>query len=327
MYISLIIPVFNAELYLSECLDSIYEQITDEIEIIIVNDGSVDSSCFIIDKFLKKLSDDLKANVIYVEQENKGVSAARNLAIELASGDYIAFLDADDTLESNFFKKIIPQIKFYHPDIIQFNFNYLSCKKIKSGLILKDSIQENSFDFLLKIFNFNSWYPWARVYNKELFSNNLFPVGYTFEDPAVVPFLFIKAKNTLILSDCLYNYRENLSSITRSTEKHKIHKNLISLDYLLSIYCSQDNILFKVCFIHFFRIYLDYCFMNGGVNGLKDGWKKYGDHYFKISKNHKHLIKNKAGRLFIFIRYFSFFSYFIMKASSKIITFLKNSIR
>lgn len=319
MILSLIIPFYNCETYISDTLDSIIEQCDDNIEVILINDGSTDQSLEVINSKLNNIN----LNFRIITQKNQGVSAARNIGIDMAVGDYIAFLDSDDTLELLFFEKIIQQIKLYNPDIIQFNFNFWNNTKKKSGIKLKNGMNKTSFNLLLNIFNFNSWYPWSRVYKRELFSDISFPLGFTFEDPAVIPFLFMKAKNILILEDYLYNYRENLSSITRSTEKDKIYKNMLSLDYLLSIYCAQENILFKVCFIHFFRIYLDYCFLFGGFRYLKNGWNKYSYYHFEISKNYKNIIQSKAGILLISMRCFSYFSYFIVKSCSLFISFLK----
>lgn len=319
MILSLIIPFYNCELYILEAIESFLNQCVDNVEIILIDDGSTDRSLEILNN---KVNNSRK-NIRIVSQENKGVSAARNLGIDLALGEYIAFLDADDTLEPDFFEKIVKQIKLYNPDIIQFNFNFWNDKKRKSGIKLTQGMQKTSFELLLNIFNFNSWYPWSRVYKKELFFDTSFPVGHTFEDPAVIPFLFIKSKNILILDDYLYNYRENVASITRSTEKEKVYKNMLSLDYLLSVYCSQNNILFKVCFIHFFRIYLDYCFMFGGLSSLKDGWSKYSHYYYEISKKYNDLINSKAGKLFILMKCFSYFSYFFVKSSSAFLNFLK----
>ncbi len=319
MDLSLIIPVYNCEDYISETLDSLIEQCKYNIEIILINDGSTDRSLEIINNKLNNST--LKIRVIC--QKNKGVSAARNLGIAFASGDYIAFLDADDTLEPYFFEKIIYQIKLHDPDIIQFNFNFWNKIKKKSGIELQNGMYEKSYELLLNIFNFNSWYPWSRVYKRELFSDISFPLGFTFEDPSVIPFLFIKSKNILIVDDYLYNYRENLSSITRSIDKEKIYKNMLSIDNLLKIYCAQENSLFKICFIHFFRIYLDYCFMFGGVNELKIGWYKYKDYYLSICENDRKIIKSKAGKLFTSLSYFSYFSYFIVKSCSTFLLFLK----
>lgn len=319
MILSIIIPFYNCESYISETLESLLNQCTNEIEVILINDGSNDNSLNIVNNYIKYS----KTNVSVVTKKNAGVSSARNLGIKLSSGQYIGFLDSDDTLEPLYFEKIIQAIKTNESDIVQFNFNYWDSNKYKSGIKLNSGVYQTSSNLLLEVFNWNSWYPWSRVYKRDLFLDISFPLGFTFEDPAVIPFLFIKSKKILILNDYLYNYRENLSSITRGKDKEKIYNNMLSLDNLLNIYCKQENDLFKICFMHFFRIYLDYCFLVDGLSGLKVGWDKYKDYYFEIAEKDKDLIKSKAGRLFISVNYFSYFSYFVMKISSNTMNLLK----
>ncbi|WP_180177027.1 glycosyltransferase family 2 protein [Acinetobacter sp. YH12039] len=319
MIFSIIIPFYNCESYISETLENLFNQCTNEVEVILINDGSNDNSINIVNHHIKYT----KVNARVVTQKNSGVSSARNLGLKLASGQYIGFLDSDDTLEPLYFEKIIQAIKKNEPDIVQFNFNYWDSNKYKSGIKLHSGVYQTSSNLLLEIFNWNSWYPWSRVYKKELFSDISFPLGFTFEDPAVIPFLFIKSKKILILDDYLYNYRENLSSITRGKDKEKIYKNMLSLDNLLNTYCKQKNDLYKICFIHFFRIYLEYCFLFDGLSGLKLGWDKYKYYYFEITEKDRALIKSKAGNLFISVRYLSYFSYFIMKIASNTMSLLK----
>lgn len=94
--ISIIVPVYNAEQYLGECIDSLLKQTMSSIEIVLVNDGSTDHSLDIIKKYSERYD-----NVVYVDQENKGVCIARNAGLEIARGDYIGWLDSDDMLMPN----------------------------------------------------------------------------------------------------------------------------------------------------------------------------------------------------------------------------------
>ena len=93
--ISIIIPVYNAEKYLKKCIDSVINQNVESKEIILVNDGSIDNSQEIIDEYVAKYPDMIKA----IKQENAGQAVARNVGIENASGEFLAFLDSDDYLE------------------------------------------------------------------------------------------------------------------------------------------------------------------------------------------------------------------------------------
>ena len=99
--LSVIIPVYNVQDYIGECFESIIMQNTDCMEVICIDDGSTDDSGKICDEYAKK-----NANIIVVHQENKGVAAARNLGLKLASGEYIAWIDPDDYISENWFEII-----------------------------------------------------------------------------------------------------------------------------------------------------------------------------------------------------------------------------
>ena len=107
--VSVIIPIYNTALYLSEALDSICNQTLKEIEIILVNDGSTDNSLNILKKY--------EPNIILINQENLGQSIARNEGIEIAKGEYVAFVDSDDWVDLDFFEKLYNTAKNHNADI------------------------------------------------------------------------------------------------------------------------------------------------------------------------------------------------------------------
>ena len=116
MKISVIIPVYNAEKTLSKCLDSLLAQSCDNVEIILVNDGSTDSSAEICKKYAS-----LHPEIKYLEKENGGVSTARNTALDIAKGDYITFVDSDDWVTPDYFETINGVLKDSDYDFIQFS--------------------------------------------------------------------------------------------------------------------------------------------------------------------------------------------------------------
>ena len=117
--ISIIIPVYNVEQYIKNCLESVINQTYDNWEIILIDDGSTDNSKAIYENIAIK-NDKIKI----FKQTNKGVSAARNLGIEKAQGDYIVFLDADDWIEKKFLERMLEVIENEDADIVQCNFYY-----------------------------------------------------------------------------------------------------------------------------------------------------------------------------------------------------------
>lgn len=111
--ISIIMSVYNVEKYLEECLASIFNQSYKDFELIIINDGSTDNSLTIINKYLKKYS-----NIVYLEQQNKGLSEARNLGLSFAKGEYILFIDSDDYIDKEMFKIMIEKIESNKSDMV-----------------------------------------------------------------------------------------------------------------------------------------------------------------------------------------------------------------
>ena len=118
--ISIIIPVYNAEKYLGKCLDSILNQTYSDFEIIIVNDGSSDSSDSICKKYMLD-----EPRIQYIIQKNQGVSAARNTGIKRAKGEYLLFVDADDTIDSLMLKKMLESIEDKKSDMVYVGFEVL----------------------------------------------------------------------------------------------------------------------------------------------------------------------------------------------------------
>ena len=118
--VSLIIPVYNAEKYLQECLDSAINQTLENIEIIIVNDGSTDNSLTICKRYSQKDS-----RIKLISQKNSGVAVARNIALQTATGEYIAFMDSDDYIDKNMLFDMYTKAKRDNADIVTCQFKHI----------------------------------------------------------------------------------------------------------------------------------------------------------------------------------------------------------
>jgi len=128
--VSVIVPVYNVEKYIEKCLTSLVNQRLQEIEIIIVNDGSTDNSKLIINKFLEKFPNKIK----YVEKENGGLSDARNFGMPYATGEYIAFLDSDDYIELNMYEDMYKKAKEENSDYVECDFIWEYPDKVKPDI-------------------------------------------------------------------------------------------------------------------------------------------------------------------------------------------------
>ena len=131
--VSVIVPVYNVEKYIDRCLDSLINQTLEDIEIIIVNDGSTDDSEKIIKEYIKKYPQ----KFIYLKKDNGGLSDARNYAIPYVNGEYLAFLDSDDYIEKETYKKMYELAKKEKSDMVEcdFSWDYPKKKKIDTGII------------------------------------------------------------------------------------------------------------------------------------------------------------------------------------------------
>lgn len=196
---SIIIPVFNAEKYLKKCLDSIVSQtFKGKYEVILINDGSTDKSGKIIDEYVS-----LYPTVFKVfNQENKGISAARNRGIEESSGLYVGFIDNDDYIYPSYLERIAKKIDATGADIIQTGFR----EETEDGLLLSVDNRKDAEYNELSISDLSnlSGFVWGGVFKKTMFKDVEFPVGFWYEDMITSLLLFKLAKRIVILGDSLY---------------------------------------------------------------------------------------------------------------------------
>ena len=220
--ISVIVPVYNTEKYMEKCLDSIINQSYDNLEIIIINDGSTDNSGMICDKY--KSRDD---RIIVIHQENQGLSIARNNGLDIATGDYIGFVDSDDWIESDMFSTLYTGIVKNDAEIAVCNFYYIKQDGrtvIENGgdIIfnennsITETILEND-DKLTHYFTYTTYdtVAWNKLYKKELFDGIRYPPNKVFEDLFTTHKLIGKANRVVILPDYKYYYLYRDDSITK----------------------------------------------------------------------------------------------------------------
>lgn len=219
---SIIIPCYNAEDYIDKCIKSIQKQTFPHWEAIFVNDGSSDNTQIILETYAKN---DLRIKIH--TQENKGAAKARELGISKASGKYITFLDVDDTLEDNAFRRI-NEIIIKDPDIIVSGFNIIKSQKVIKKT--KTSFNElNSISYLKKVLTGEcGWELCGKFYKIELFDSTIhspsdFRIG---EDAAVFIQIISKAKLIIGLNYPTYNYIQHSQSISHIKNKKLAEETL-----------------------------------------------------------------------------------------------------
>ncbi len=213
--ISVIVPVYNVEKYIKECLESIINQTYRNIEIILVDDGSTDNSGKICDEYAK-----IDSRIKVIHKENEGISKTRNIGIEKACGEYIQFADSDDYMEIDAIEKIYNIAKEYNADIVSFSHYILNngkligdynntIKELNTSEAIKELLLDN------KIRN----YLWEKMWKRELFKEIRFPEGKKFEDIATTAFLFEKANKVVFYDYPEYYYRQREGSILHKTSE------------------------------------------------------------------------------------------------------------
>ena len=212
--ISVVIPVYNVQKYLEECLDSVIGQTYKNIEILLIDDGSTDLSGKICDEYADK---DFRIQVIH--QKNSGLSGARNKGIDLSSGDYIMFLDSDDYLEKDMLEKLVTTIENLQCDIAVTGTIY--CDENKNFLFEKSVKQQKIYHKNEQIFNLLTSYEigtmaWGKLYNKNLFNDLRYPLNKYHEDVYLTYKLLDKSKKTVVIPDIGVHYRQIKTSIVHS---------------------------------------------------------------------------------------------------------------
>lgn len=265
--LSIIIPIYKVEKYIEECLNSILIQLTSEVEVICINDGSPDTSMNIVSSLISNCSKSIQNQFVLINQENKGLSEARNTGIKLAKGEYIAFLDSDDKLIDSFVQDVINAIRKKQPDLIDFNLVTSKNKTI--------SIYANSADLNLKsLFKSGKWFACSRVYSKKLIGNELFINGIYYEDVGFVPKIYLKANNVEYLNKNLYWYRIRQNSITNNVSEDSYNKSLYSFEKLIKIYMDlyrveNNKIYYFLSFFIFYTMITYVCKNKNKTEGVR----------------------------------------------------------
>lgn len=237
--VSVIIPVYNSERYLSDCIDSVLSQSYTNIEIILVDDGSTDSSPQICNDFCKNYK-----NILVLHQKNSGVSAARNAGVSLSNGEYITFLDSDDMLTKNAISSLLCSALKSNADLT------IGSMSTKEFLPIGTFTGEWLLSMSLK--DLSITYSACRILYKHSFiSDILFEHGRTCSEDSFFVFqCALRRPIVTIIDDVVYFYRENLQSVTHTSFSQKKYNDIT---FLLE---EKEKIILEY-FPH-----LEHCFYN-----------------------------------------------------------------
>lgn len=235
--ISIIVPVYNVEEYLENCIDSILNQTFKDFELILVNDGSTDNSLDICKRY-KNIDD----RICIIDKKNGGLSSARNAGLDIAKGEYIGFVDSDDYIHPQMYDMLYREIIKNNAQIslcdfekvFKYNDNLSNCQEEKDILVeclsniqsLERMIQKNGVVFIVA---------WNKLYKKELFNKLRYKEGAIHEDEFIAHKIIDCTKKLVYINKSLYFYRQREGSITNNIVK------TTRIDYLLAL---SDRIRF-----------------------------------------------------------------------------------
>ena len=251
--VSVIVPFYNVEGYIEKCLDTLVNQTLEDIEIILVNDGSKDNSILIAKKFLENYP----KKIVYLEKENGGLSDARNFGIPYAKGEYIAFLDSDDYVEKNMYEEMYALAKKENSDMVQCNFywEYIDKNKKKIGDMQKYS---NKKELIIK----GRVEAWNKLIKREILENEeiRFPKGLRYEDVEftykLAPYLekvsfidkpfihYIQRQNSISNSQNertaeIFDILDNVIKYYKEKNIYEEYKNELEYIYVKTVFCRS----------------------------------------------------------------------------------------
>lgn len=225
--ISIIVPIYNVEKYLSECIESILNQTYRYLEVMLIDDGSTDQSGKICDNYAEQ---DSRVKVIH--QKNGGAANAKNAGLRAATGKYLVFVDGDDYLESDALFYMIDLLKTRNADVVQACFRKIYRDR-QSDVCDAGQIQEFSAENYIKRYT-TDWtcgLLWDKLYKRKLYDNIFFEEGHRIDDEFFTYQGIMRAQKVIKCPKVVYNYRQRKSSVmyTESSQQRIV---LDKLDYL-----------------------------------------------------------------------------------------------
>lgn len=210
--ISVIVPVYNVAQYLPQCVDSILSQDYPDLEVILIDDGSTDTSGQICDQYAAKYS-----RVRVIHQKNGGAAAAKNAGLRIATGAYLSFVDSDDYLEPNVYGFMLQTLLDNRADAVQFSFREVYRSRTVEQIAMGQVLEGESY--LLRFpKDFSCALLWNKLYRRELFDGVFFEEGHKIDDEYFTYQGFLQPRKVVCDSRVIYNYRKRASSVMSSPE-------------------------------------------------------------------------------------------------------------
>lgn len=303
--ISVIVPVYNAEKYIENCILSILNQTYPHFELILIDDGSVDQSMSICQRYENK---DQRIKVLH--QSNQGVSSARNLGILTAQGDYITFVDADDTLEKEALEKALSFLVKKNADLVVYGWKIVNnIDRTISNSELNSTDSENIpyviHEILQHYSEYGGGYPWNKMWRRDAITSdgNDFPLFdkklFYFEDLEWVIRMLLRIHKVVVCPDYLYSYYIHKESVTHSKDNAERKE----IGYHQSINRVIEDLS---CFPDLQREFSEQYYpeiVNGLIHAHRKRWRNLRKYLLKVMRDKKsYIFKSKNISLNIKLR-------------------------
>jgi len=240
--VSVIIPVYNTERYIARCLNSLLAQTFSEIEIIVINDGSTDKTM----KIVEKLADE-DSRIKIIEQANQKQGAARNRGLEIAKGDYITFVDADDWVDIDYVEKLLKCLKRHDTDVaVASSVRIKSSGKTRTYLNFVEEKFYTGFNNLAKTLKMPShWQVWGILYKKEVLAGLTFEENVFYEDPEFLTKALHKTKTLITVPGVKYYHFANNFSTLRTKQTIAKREDKVNSKINVVKFMKENNIKFQ----------------------------------------------------------------------------------
>lgn len=271
--ISVIIPIYGVEEYLNQCIQSVVSQTYQNLEIILVDDGSQDACPRMCDMWAKK-----DTRIVVIHKENGGLSDARNAGMKVAIGQYIAFVDSDDWIEKEMYENMMNVLQNQNADIVECGTSYILNSKIirRTGIpemrlysrkeCMKELLSENAFHQTV----------WNKLYKKECIGKIKFEVGKYNEDEFWTYRVFNNIEKAVSLPECYYQYRQRNDSIMGNFNIKRLdalearYKRLQFIEKQYPEYLLQEKVNFVFLCIYFYQVILKNKNLENTLAGRKE---------------------------------------------------------
>lgn len=256
--VSIIVPIYNVEPYLRQCVDSILGQTFRDFELILVDDGSPDGCPAICDEYAEK---DPRVRVIH--KENGGLSSARNAGLDIAQGEYIAFVDSDDWVQPGYLERLLDAIQNNGADMAMCGVEKFWPEESRAEQFPLSN-QILAYGESVSLLVSSAWYhavAWNKLYSKRLFDKLRFPDGYLHEDEAIFHHIIHQCNQVAMIEDVLYHYRQTAGSIMHQVYRIQRSDKLTAMaDRIAFAYKENWADVYSFTSAKYVEMFFDYYF-------------------------------------------------------------------